>query len=189
MKTSVLVIDDNANIRENIAEILELAGYSTVSAENGKIGVEVAIREQPTLIICDIMMPELDGYGVLHLLRMNPLTERIPLIFVTAKTERADFRKGMELGADDYITKPFDDVELLRAVETRLKKLRIGEQDYPASKGGLTRFLNDVQDASTGNAPSDRFRTESYEKKQRLYQEGKTPRYHRGESWRNCRES
>ncbi|RYY53945.1 MAG: response regulator, partial [Chitinophagaceae bacterium] len=105
MQYSILVIDDNKDLRENIAEILDLAGYHTTTAENGKRGVDLAIREKPTLIVCDIMMPELDGFGVLHLLRKNPETSQIPLIFLTAKAERADFRKGMEMGADDYITK------------------------------------------------------------------------------------
>src|SRR5580765_4395228 len=122
---SLLIIDDHDDIRENIAEILTLAGYKTFTAANGKRGVEAAIRERPDLIVCDIMMPELDGYGVLHLLKKNPDTESIPFIFLTAKTERSDFRKGMEMGADDYITKPFDDIELLNAVEIRLKKMAI----------------------------------------------------------------
>ena len=110
MNKTILVIDDNNDIRENTAEILELAGYKTFTAENGKRGVEVAVREKPSVIICDIMMPELDGYGVLHLLRKNPDTQNIPFIFLTAKTERSDFRKGMEMGADDYVTKPFEDI-------------------------------------------------------------------------------
>src|SRR4030095_10515350 len=97
---SILVIDDNIDIRENTAEILELAGYKTTTAENGKKGVEQAIKTKPDLIVCDIMMPELDGYGVLHLLRKNTETQFIPFIFLTAKTERSDMRKGMELGAD-----------------------------------------------------------------------------------------
>src|SRR5687768_8560499 len=98
MKT-VLVIDDNTDIRENTAEILELAGYRTLVAENGKKGIEMANREKPDLIVCDIMMPELDGYGVLHLLNKNPESRNIPFIFLTAKTERSDLRKGMEMGA------------------------------------------------------------------------------------------
>src|SRR5262249_20872347 len=118
----LLVIDDHEDIRENIAEILSLAGYEALTAENGKRGVEKALKELPELVICDIMMPELDGYGVLHLLRKNEATENIPFIFLTARTERVDFRKGMEMGADDYITKPFDDIELLNAIEIRLKK-------------------------------------------------------------------
>ncbi|HEX3079470.1 MAG TPA: response regulator, partial [Puia sp.] len=110
MSSSVLVIDDNKDIRENTAEILDLAGYKTFTAENGKKGVEIALREKPSLIVCDIMMPELDGYGVLHLIRKNPETEHLPFIFLTAKSERTDFRKGMDMGADDYITKPFEDL-------------------------------------------------------------------------------
>ena len=130
MSASILVIDDNKDIRENTAEILDLAGYKTFMAENGKKGVEIALKEKPSLIVCDIMMPELDGYGVLHLIRKNEDTEHIPFIFLTAKTERNDFRKGMEMGADDYITKPFEDIELLNAVEIRLKKSSILNQNY-----------------------------------------------------------
>src|SRR3954449_2073768 len=120
MQKTILVIDDNTALRENTAEILELAGYKTLVAENGKQGVDIALAQKPSIIVCDIMMPELDGYGVLHLLRKNPGTEQIPFIFLTAKIERSDFRKGMELGADDFITKPFDDIELLNAIEIRL---------------------------------------------------------------------
>lgn len=121
MKT-VLVIEDNDDIREGTVEILELAGYVGISAKNGKIGVEMALSASPDIILCDIMMPELDGYGVLYLLSKNPKTASIPFIFMTAKAERADMRKGMELGADDYLTKPFDDLELFNAIESRLKK-------------------------------------------------------------------
>src|SRR5258708_7477825 len=121
----ILIIDDHNEIRENNAEILMLAGYGSVTAENGKKGGELAIKEKTDLIICDIMMPELDGYGVLHLLRKNEDTAFTPFIFLSAKTERGDLRKGMDMGADDYITKPFDDIELLNAIETRLKKYSI----------------------------------------------------------------
>jgi DNA-binding response OmpR family regulator len=144
---SVLVIDDNNDIRENTAEILDLAGYKTFTAVNGKKGVELAIKEKPDLIVCDIMMPELDGYGVLHLLRKNADTQNIPFIFLTAKTERSDLRKGMEMGADDYITKPFEDIELLNAVEIRLKKAEVMQQNYTASPRDITRFLKDVKEA------------------------------------------
>ena len=143
MGRTILVIDDNNDIRENTAEILDLAGYKTFTAENGKRGVEIAMKERPSLIVCDIMMPELDGYGVLHLLRKNPETENIPFIFLTAKTERSDFRKGMEMGADDYITKPFEDIELLNAVEVRLKKLSILDQKYTPNAEGLQQFLHE----------------------------------------------
>ena len=117
---SILVIDDNTDIRDNTAEILELAGYIVLTAENGKKGVDLALKEKPDLIVCDIRLPELDGYDVLLLLRQHPLAKNIPFIFLTAKTERSDYRKGMEMGADDYITKPFEEMELLSAVEVRL---------------------------------------------------------------------
>ncbi len=118
----VLVIEDNDDIREGTVEILELAGYEAVAARNGKVGVELALSSSPDIILCDIMMPELDGYGVLYLLSKNPKLANIPFIFMTAKAERADMRKGMEMGADDYLTKPFDDLELFNAIESRLKK-------------------------------------------------------------------
>src|SRR5215204_764051 len=133
---SILVIEDNKDIRENTAEILDLAGYKIFTAENGKKGVDIAVREKPDVIVCDIMMPELDGYGVLHMLRKNEITEAIPFIFLTAKTERSDFRKGMEMGADDYVTKPFEDIELLNAIEIRLKKAEILGNKYPSSQQG-----------------------------------------------------
>src|ERR1035437_7618106 len=121
MKT-ILLIEDNFEVRENTAEILELEHYTVLTAVNGIQGVRLAISEKPDLIICDIMMPELDGYGVLHMLSKNIDTASIPFIFLTAKAEKADHRKGMTMGADDYLTKPFDDMELLSAVEIRLKK-------------------------------------------------------------------
>lgn len=117
-----LIIEDSDDIREGTAEILSLAGFETFTAKNGKIGVDLAFKHAPDIILCDIMMPELDGYGVLYLLQKNPQLASIPFIFMTAKAERADMRKGMEMGADDYLTKPFDDVELFNAIESRLKK-------------------------------------------------------------------
>lgn len=177
MEKKILVIDDNNDIRENTAEILELAGYKTFTAENGKRGVEVAFQEKPSVIICDIMMPELDGYGVLHLLRKNPETQNIPFIFLTAKTERSDFRKGMEMGADDYITKPFEDIELLNAVEMRLKKSKILDQKYSPSTQGLTQFLKDVRGAGLIGKLSEQYDVAHYDKKQMLYQESKRPRF------------
>jgi CheY-like chemotaxis protein/CRP-like cAMP-binding protein len=174
---SILIIDDHDDIRENIAEILSLAGYHTLTAENGKRGVEMAIKEKPELIICDIMMPELDGYGVLHLLRKNPETENIPFIFLTAKTERGDFRKGMEMGADDYITKPFDDIELLNAIEVRLKKFDIIQSKYSPGEKGVNELLKDLRVSGLLNMKLDDYETEELGKKQTLYQEGKRPKY------------
>jgi len=121
----ILLIEDNNEVRENTAEILELANYKVETAENGKTGVEKANEFNPDIVVCDIMMPELDGYGVLHILGKSPRTAAIPFIFLTAKADKADVRKGMTLGADDYLTKPFDDTELLDAIETRLRKTAI----------------------------------------------------------------
>ncbi|WP_439696936.1 response regulator [Mucilaginibacter sp. AW1-7] len=140
MNKKVLIIEDNNDIRENVVEILELANYQVFDANNGKKGVEIAVKELPDIILCDIMMPELDGYGVLYMLNKNPETAAIPFIFLTAKAERLDLRKGMEMGADDYLTKPFDDMELLNAIESRLKKKELHETFYSKSLdrlGGL----------------------------------------------------
>src|SRR5687767_7528217 len=109
----VLVIEDNNDIRENTAEILELSNYLVATASNGKEGVEQARLHRPDIILCDIMMPELDGYGVLHMIQKNPDLQQTPFIFLTAKTEQSEMRKGMSLGADDYIPKPFDPTDLL----------------------------------------------------------------------------
>jgi CRP-like cAMP-binding protein/ActR/RegA family two-component response regulator len=129
MNKKVLIIEDNDDIRENVIEILELAGYAVASAGNGKEGVELAFKDVPDIILCDIMMPEMDGYGVLYLLSKRPETIAVPFIFLTAKAEHFDRRKGMEMGADDYLTKPFDDMELLAAIESRLKK-KEGQQAF-----------------------------------------------------------
>ena len=174
---SVLIIEDNTDIRENTAEILDMAGYKTFTAENGKKGIELALKEKPDLIVCDIMMPELDGYGVLHLLRKNPETQTIPFIFLTAKTERTDLRKGMEMGADDYITKPFEDIELLNAIEVRLKKAEIFDHKYSMSQQGISQFLKDVKDTGMLDKLAEQYSIETYSKKQTLYQEGKRPRF------------
>jgi CRP-like cAMP-binding protein/CheY-like chemotaxis protein len=177
MAKTILVIDDNNDLRENTAEILDLAGYKTFTAENGKRGVELATREKPDVIVCDIMMPELDGYGVLHLLRKNPDTQSIPFIFLTAKTERSDFRKGMEMGADDYVTKPFEDIELLNAIEVRLKKAEVLQQNYASTPQGITQFVKDIKGTGLLQHLSDQYAIENFHKKQTLYQEGKRPRY------------
>ena len=174
---TILIIDDHDEIRENTAEILELAGYKTLTAENGKKGVDIAVKEKPDLIVCDIMMPELDGYGVLHLVRKNTDTQNIPFIFLTAKTERSDFRKGMEMGADDYITKPFDDIELLNAIEIRLKKIDILDNKYAATPQGITQFIKDVKDSGVLKQLADQYDVDSFHKKQSLYQEGRRPKH------------
>ena len=120
--SKILVIEDEQPIRENIVEILEIEDYTVLSAENGQIGVDLAQKNLPDLILCDVMMPELNGYYVLSELRSHAETQTIPLIFLTAKTAREDMRLGMDLGADYYLTKPFTRDELLGAVTTRLVK-------------------------------------------------------------------
>src|ERR1700753_363783 len=173
----LLVIDDHDDIRENIAEILSLAGYEAFTAENGKRGVEKALKEKPDLIICDIMMPELDGYGVLHLLRKNEATENIPFIFLTAKTERVDFRKGMEMGADDYITKPFDDIELLNAIEVRLKKYDLLQSRYSSDEKGVSGLITDLNASGMIRLDPDNYEAENLSRKLTLYMEGRRPKY------------
>ena len=172
----LLVIDDHDDIRENIAEILALAGYEVFTAPNGKRGVETALKENPELVICDIMMPELDGYGVLHLLRKNESTLETPFIFLTAKTERADFRKGMEMGADDYITKPFDDIELLNAIEIRLKKNDIIQAKYSGDEKGASELITQLSASGVLRLDVNAAETQEIGKKMFLYQEGKRPR-------------
>ena len=121
----LLLIEDDVTVRENTAELLELSNYDVLTASNGKLGIEKARQEVPDIIVCDIMMPEVDGYGVLEALGKNPETLNIPFIFLSAKTEHKDIRKGMDLGADDYLTKPFEEEELLSAIESRLAKVAI----------------------------------------------------------------
>ncbi|PPK87616.1 CRP-like cAMP-binding protein [Neolewinella xylanilytica] len=133
-KTNILIIEDNEEVRENLAEILELYGYGVSTARHGLEGVKLALTEAPDLILCDVMMPELDGYGVLNLLSENDQTAGIPFVFITARTEKEDIRRGMNLGADDYITKPFYKDELLQVIRTRLKKAaRGGTATAPAA--------------------------------------------------------
>src|SRR4051812_19510592 len=171
----ILIIEDNLEVRENTAEIISLSDFDVVTAENGKVGVEIALKELPDLIICDIMMPVLDGYGVYHLLSKHKETASIPFIFLTAKSEKSDFRKGMEMGADDYITKPFDGIELLNAIEVRLKKTALLKEQYGGPEA-LNEFLNDVQKTGKVQLASDERDVYSYTKKHVVYKEGQRPR-------------
>ena len=137
----ILLIEDNKDVRENIAEILEIAGYKVEQAVNGKDGAAKAKYLLPDLIICDIMMPELDGYGVLNVLSSETTTASIPFIFLTAKAELTDMRKGMNMGADDYLTKPFEDADLLKAIEVRLGKVSAIQTDFQKSIEGIETFI------------------------------------------------
>jgi CRP-like cAMP-binding protein/DNA-binding NarL/FixJ family response regulator len=172
----ILIIEDNEDIRENLAEILELAGYEAHTAENGKIGVEKAEKELPDLILCDVMMPVLDGFGTLSILSKKPQTADIPFIFLTAKSEKADFRYGMNLGADDYITKPFESNELLSVVEMRLKK---SEKLKAAFDNGndIGHFINEAKGLEALKNLADERETRQFSKKNTIYTEGSVPRY------------
>lgn len=170
----ILLIEDNNDVRENTAEILALAGYTVDTAPNGKVGVEKAQSEKPDLIICDIMMPELDGYGVLHILNKSPETASIPFIFLTAKAEKTDMRKGMTLGADDYLTKPFDDTDLLNAIETRLRKRDLLLQNYDNTEAGLHSFISDVRKVLQVEDLCKDQKQKSYKKKATVFDEGET---------------
>ncbi len=173
----ILIIEDNTDIRENISEILELAGYSCVTAPDGKHGIELAQSVKPDLIICDIMMPELDGYGVLHILNKKDDTAKIPFIFLTAKTERADMRKGMVMGADDYITKPFDDTELLDAIETRFKKSDLLAKEYNQGAEGIKDFIKDIKDLLHYVEDQELHKVRTYRKKNDIYRAGDYPHH------------
>jgi CRP-like cAMP-binding protein/CheY-like chemotaxis protein len=171
----ILIIEDNVDVRENTAEILQLAGYEVITAENGKLGVDAAMHQQPELIICDIMMPLLDGYGVLHLLGKNTLTQNIPFIFLSAKSERTDIRKGMEMGADDYITKPFDDIELLSAVESRFRKLDLVRRELPQGQEGMNQLLSKIEGIHDITKIAEKQQVKIFRKKDLIFSEGDTP--------------
>jgi CRP-like cAMP-binding protein/CheY-like chemotaxis protein len=174
MKT-ILLIEDSVDIRETTAEILELAGYNVLTAENGKIGIEIAQSNKPDLVVCDIMMPVLDGYGVLHIFSQNPELQNIPFIFLTAKTERSDLRKGMDMGADDYLTKPFQEVELLSAIESRLKKIDNFTKSFQNTQEGLEDFYQKAKENSDLKSLSEDRKISFFKKKQIIYSEGDEP--------------
>ena len=177
MQKTILLIEDNEEILENTAEILELANYHVLTANNGKEGIEKALITQPDLIICDIMMPVLDGYGVIHLLNKNPKVQNTPFIFLSAKSERGDMRKGMELGADDYITKPFTETELLSAIESRLKKSDIAKISSANNLESLNTLYSEVNDKHSLQSLLDKATNQEFQKKAIIYSEGKTPFY------------
>ncbi|WP_452226755.1 response regulator [Lacinutrix cladophorae] len=175
----ILLIEDDVVLRENTAELLELSNYNVVTAANGKLGVEAAIKELPDIIVCDVMMPELDGYGVLETLFKNENTQHIPFVFLSAKTERKDVRKGMDLGADDYITKPFDENELISAIESRiarasiLKDIRDKEHtEIETEEEDEIRTLNDLKNYFDDNGKPFHFLQGDI-----IYEEGQNSNY------------
>ncbi|KAA2222915.1 response regulator [Chryseobacterium sp. ES2] len=173
-KIRLLIIEDNDDIRESTSEILQLASYEVFQASNGKQGVDLAIKHIPDVILCDIMMPELDGYGVLHLLSKREDTALIPFIFITAKTDRIEIRKGIEMGADDYLTKPFDDIELLSAIESRLKKKERQKSLYSNILSQMTNLFHGAHGLDELKKAFDERKVKSFKKKQIIYYEGDT---------------
>ncbi|MEP3836743.1 MAG: response regulator [Algibacter sp.] len=177
MKT-VLLIEDDTVLRENTAELLELSNYEVITAANGQLGLEVAKDKTPDIIICDIMMPILDGYGVLEGLSKHNNTKFIPFIFLSAKTERQDIRKGMNLGADDYITKPFSEDEIISTIESRIAKAAILKDERELAKQASSnpddqlRTINDLK-----NFFDDNGTIFNYHKGEIIYEEGNNSNY------------
>ena len=169
----ILLIEDDKALRENTEEILELCGYNVTTASNGRIGIEAAIENLPDIIICDIMMPEVDGYGVLENLSNNEKTKQIPFIFLSAKTEHKEIRKGMDLGADDYLTKPFEEEDLTSAIESRLAKAELIKrmQDDTSKEHGVTE--NEIQSIhELKNFFDDNGELANFKQGEIIYQEG-----------------
>lgn len=173
--TRILLIEDEQDVRETTAEILELANFEVITAENGKIGVDLAREKKPDLIICDIMMPVMDGYEVLYMLGKNPATSTIPFIFLSAKSEKGDVRHGMNLGADDYLTKPFEEMELLNAVDTRIAKKEVFQSAYQPTPDDLDNFINHARGAAKLKELSENRASKVFVKKQTLFHEGEHP--------------
>ncbi len=170
--STILVIEDNQDVRENLVEILELSGYTVHEAENGKVGVKKAQDFLPDLILCDIMMPVMDGYGVLYLLGKQNDTSAIPFIFLTAKADGIDVRKGMNEGADDYITKPYDEIELLRAIEKRLERKKVLSEINGSTKQGFQKAAELGQTITQIDDIFRNGRTNVYKAKETIFRTG-----------------
>ncbi len=173
----ILVIEDNQDVRENLIEILELSNFTVLAAEDGLKGVEIAQTQVPDLILCDVMMPKLDGFGVLNILGKRPDTSGIPFVFLTAKAERSDFRRGMNLGADDYVTKPFYKDELLSVIETRLRKTKLLRKDFDRSENGLRAFINEAKGFEALKNLSNDKKVKHFKKRDVIFEEGDNPRF------------
>lgn len=168
----ILVIEDNKHVRENTEELLALAGYAVSTAENGKLGVEKAKEFRPDLVICDIMMPQMNGYDVLRTLAQDSTTSSTPFIFLTAKTDRADMRMGMNLGADDYLTKPFEEKELLDAIFCRLNKTDFLKKEIAKNLKGVNTFLEEASQYMDLESLSRDHVLKEYDKKDIVFWEG-----------------
>ena len=168
----ILLIEDNKDVRENTAVILELSDYQVETAENGKIGIEKVKQFHPDLILCDIMMPVMDGFEVLQAMSKDNETAGIPFIFLTAKSEKGDFRKGMTLGADDYLTKPFEEKELLEAIESRLIKNDFLRKKFSRNIAGIHEFIRDASHYLNLETISRDYRPKPNKKGDFIFREG-----------------
>ena len=169
---NVLIIEDNQDVRENMAELLELENYAVRTAEDGEKGVEMVRLLKPDIIICDIMMPKLNGYDVLLRLREDKTTASIPFVFLTAKTERIDVRKGMNLGADDYLIKPFEESELIAVIASRLKKHSFLKTAFSRDIEGINQFFNEASLHESIESLSEDRVLVNFDKKELIFSEG-----------------
>jgi CRP-like cAMP-binding protein/CheY-like chemotaxis protein len=177
MTKKILVIEDNLDVRENLEEILVLNHYEVETAENGLVGVEKARKNKPDLIVCDISMPLMDGFCVLQVLAADAELKTVPFIFLTARTDRETQRRGMEMGADDFITKPFHEEELIRAIETRFRKSMFAETHFVRSAEGFKAFMEDAKSLEVVRSTAENHNALTYEKKSIIYHEGDEPRH------------
>ncbi|HEU4716648.1 MAG TPA: response regulator [Bacteroidia bacterium] len=172
MKDKVLLIENCQEMLDNAAELLHLAGYSVQTAGNGIEGLMRLKTERPEIILCDIVMPGLDGYGVLRAVRNMPELAGVPFIFMTAKAEKKDFRKGMDLGADDYLIKPFSGEDLLRVVEARLEKSRQAANKNGSAGKNITELVRETKNFLQLAMFSRKRETKKFRKKDMIFMEG-----------------
>lgn len=177
MNNTILVIDDSPLILENTREILKLANYTVLTACDGKEGLDIIKTMSPDLILCDILMPKLDGYGVLRALENIPEMFLTPFIFISSKDKIGDFRNGMDLGADDYLTKPFSGDELLRIVSSRLKKSVSLKESFKNTQKDIERFFNGKKSLAQITALCDKMPIKKLKKKESLFSEGENANY------------
>lgn len=168
----ILIIEDNEDVRENTADLLELSGYAVATCPDGESGIRKAQSFQPDLIICDIMMPGLDGYQVLEALQKDHKTAGVPFVFLSARADRSDIRKGMNLGADDYLTKPFEEHELLDAITSRLRRHDFLQREFTRDLKGVTEFIEQAAIYLNLEHIEQRYESRKYPSKELLYMEG-----------------
>lgn len=171
MKT-ILLIDDDESMLELTTELLEHEGYSVLVADSGTRALELTDPTPPDLVLCDVSMPGLDGYGVLQAMGRTPALAEVPFIFVSARAERADVRKGMEMGADDYLTKPFTAQELLDAVESRLKRSELFRRNFTPDQDGINQFFDQARCLDTLKDLAKDRKTRSLKEQEFLFREG-----------------